>query len=106
MEYHQHTSPSVYVKFPLASDPALIDENLAGRKVFFLIWTTTPWTLPANLGITVHPEYEYVAVEKGDEVYIVAGELLAAVAAKCDLGERDVNGDCDCAGGAVTFPRR
>ncbi|MEA2206007.1 MAG: isoleucyl-tRNA synthetase [Blastocatellia bacterium] len=93
VEYHQHTSPSVYVKFALASDPALIDEKLAGRKVFFLIWTTTPWTLPANLGIAVHPEYEYVAVENNDEVYIVAAELLAAVAAKCELGERDVNGD-------------
>ncbi|HEY3026303.1 MAG TPA: isoleucine--tRNA ligase [Pyrinomonadaceae bacterium] len=93
VEYHQHTSPSVYVKFSLASDPALIDPALAGRKVFLLIWTTTPWTLPANLGIAVHPDYEYVAVEKGDEVYILAGELLEAVTAKCDLGERDVNGD-------------
>jgi len=93
VEYHQHTSPSVYVKFPLASDPALIDEGLAGRRVFFLIWTTTPWTLPANLGIAVHPDYEYAAVEKGDEVYVLASELLEAVAAKCDLSETDVNGD-------------
>ena len=62
VEYHQHTSPSVYVKFPLASDPALIDPALAGRKVFVLIWTTTPWTLPANLGIAVHPDFEYVGV--------------------------------------------
>jgi len=93
VEYHQHTSPSVYVKFPFAGDPATIDANLAGRRVFFLIWTTTPWTLPANLGIAVHPDYEYVAIENGDEVYIVAGELLEAVAAKCDLGERDLNGD-------------
>src|SRR5712664_3409845 len=93
VEYHQHTSPSVYVKFPLSSDPALIDPALAGRKVFSLIWTTTPWTLPANLGIAVHPEYEYVAVASGDEVYIVAAELLEVVAARCDLGERDANGD-------------
>ena len=93
VEYHQHTSPSVYVKFPLKSDPALIDPALAGRKVFVLIWTTTPWTLPANLGITVHPEFEYAAFEHGDEVYIVASELLEAVAAKCDLGERDGTGD-------------
>ena len=61
VEYHQHTSPSVYVKFPLRSDPALIDPALAGRKVFVLIWTTTPWTLPANLGIAVHPDFEYAA---------------------------------------------
>jgi isoleucyl-tRNA synthetase len=85
VEYHQHTSPSVYVKFPLRSDPALIDPTLAGRKVFVLIWTTTPWTLPANLGIAVHPDFEYSAFEYKDEVYIVASELLEAVAAKCGL---------------------
>jgi isoleucyl-tRNA synthetase len=87
VEYHQHTSPSVYVKFPIQSDPAAIDPALAGRKVFVLIWTTTPWTLPANLGIAVHPDFEYSAFEYGDEVYIVASELVAAVAAKCDLGD-------------------
>ena len=86
VEYHQHTSPSVYVKFPLKSDPALIDPALAGRKVFVLIWTTTPWTLPANLGIAVHPDFEYSAFEYGDEVYIVASDLVEAVAAKCELG--------------------
>src|ERR687895_77829 len=75
----------VYLKFPLASDPALIDEKLAGRRVFFLIWTTTPWTLPSNLGIAVHPDFEYSAFEHGDEVYIVASELLEAVTSKCDL---------------------
>jgi isoleucyl-tRNA synthetase len=91
VEYHQHTSPSVYVKFPLASDPALIDPALAGRQVFVLIWTTTPWTLPANLGITVHPDYQYSAFENGDEVYIVASELVTHVARDCgivDEGER------------------
>ncbi|HEY8203642.1 MAG TPA: isoleucine--tRNA ligase, partial [Pyrinomonadaceae bacterium] len=87
VEYHQHTSPSVYVKFPLKSDPALIDPALAGRKVFALIWTTTPWTLPSNLGIAVHPDFEYVAFESGDEVFIVANELLEVVARLCNLAE-------------------
>jgi len=87
VEYHQHTSPSVYVKFPLQSDPATIDPALAGRNVFVVIWTTTPWTLPANLGIAVHPDYEYSAFEHGDEVYIVASDLVEAVAAKCNVGE-------------------
>src|SRR5215510_7526486 len=90
VEYHQHTSPSVYVKFPLATDPAEIDPALAGRKVFVLIWTTTPWTLPANLGIAVHPDFEYSAFEDGDEVFIVASELVEAVAAKCGLSEPKV----------------
>ncbi len=89
VEYHQHTSPSVYVKFPLASDPALIDPALAGRRVFVLIWTTTPWTLPANLGIAVHPDFEYSAFEHGDEVYIVASELVDAVATKCGFGRHE-----------------
>ncbi len=87
VEYAQHSSPSVYVKFPLRSDPALIDPQLAGRNVFALIWTTTPWTLPANLGIAVHPDFEYSALEHGGDVLIVASELVEAVAAKCDLGQ-------------------
>src|SRR5947209_3333301 len=91
VEYHQHQSPSVYVKFPLASDPALIDPALAGRKVFVLIWTTTPWTLPANLGIAVHPDFEYVAFERGSEVYIVASELLDAVVEMCARGELEMS---------------
>jgi isoleucyl-tRNA synthetase len=93
VEYKEHTSPSVYVKFPLASDPAKIDPALAGSKVFFLIWTTTPWTLPANLGIAVNPDFEYSAIENGDEVYVVASELVGAVTAKCGIGPRDANGD-------------
>jgi hypothetical protein len=51
VEYKEHTSPSVYVKFPLQVGPGVqIDGALAGKNVFFVIWTTTPWTLPANLG--------------------------------------------------------
>ena len=85
VEYHQHTSPSVYVKFPLQSDASKIDPALAGRQVFALIWTTTPWTLPANLGIAVHPDFDYVALQSGNEVYIVAADLVEAVSEKCGL---------------------
>ncbi len=83
VEYKEHTSPSVYVKFPLKTDPAEIDGALAGKKVFVVIWTTTPWTLPANLGIAVHPEFDYSAVEANGEVYIVASELAGAFAETC-----------------------
>ncbi|HUS11292.1 MAG TPA: isoleucine--tRNA ligase [Pyrinomonadaceae bacterium] len=93
VEYRQHNSPSVYVKFPLTSDPSLIDPALAGRKVSVLIWTTTPWTLPANLGITVHPDFEYAALEHDDEVYILASELIDTVVEKCALDQRDPNGN-------------
>ena len=76
VEYRDHLSPSIYVKFPLVSDPAKIDEALAEKDVFVLIWTTTPWTLPANLGITFHPDFDYSAIETNGEVYIVASELV------------------------------
>jgi isoleucyl-tRNA synthetase len=104
VEYRQHTSPSVYVKFPLASDPALIDPALAGRKVFILIWTTTPWTLPSNLGIAVHPDFEYSAFEYGEEVYIVASELLEAILEKCALGGPETEGETTTAKVLARFP--
>ncbi len=92
VEYHMHTSPSVYVKFPLKGDGGQIDKNLAGKNVQFVIWTTTPWTLPANLGISVNPEFEYAAVENGDEVLIIASELVGFVAVKCGLGGENPDG--------------
>ena len=101
VEYHQHTSPSVYVKFPLSEksrESKAFKRELLGdeddpRKVFFLIWTTTPWTLPANLGIAVHPEFDYVGIEHGDDVYVVAKELAADVVMKCGLGVQHSGGD-------------
>ena len=87
VEYREHTSPSVYVKFPLLTDPAEIDPALSGRHVFVVIWTTTPWTLPANMGITVHPEFGYSAVEANGEVYIVATELIGAFTEGCGLAD-------------------
>jgi isoleucyl-tRNA synthetase len=91
VEYQIHTSPSVYVKFPLKGDGSQIDEALAGKNVKFVIWTTTPWTLPANLGISVHPDFEYAAIENGDEVLIIASELVGFVVVKCglDYGENE-----------------
>jgi isoleucyl-tRNA synthetase len=88
VEYKEHTSPSVYVKFPLKSDPAHIDPALADKNVFLVIWTTTPWTLPANMGIAVHPEFDYSAIEVSDaEVFIVASELAKAFAESCGFAE-------------------
>jgi len=63
------------VKFPLTSVPAELQSALAGRPAFAVIWTTTPWTLPANLAIAVHPTQEYVAVEVAARL-IVARALL------------------------------
>jgi isoleucyl-tRNA synthetase len=85
VEYENHTSPTVWVKYPLLDDPARIDPALKGKKVSTIIWTTTPWTLPASMAVAFHPDEEYVALESGDEVYIVAAKLAADVAAKCNL---------------------
>lgn len=82
VEYENHSSPSIWVRFALKSDPAKIDASLAGRKVWGLIWTTTPWTIPANMAIAFHPKFEYSAVEVEGEVYLLASELVAANAAK------------------------
>jgi isoleucyl-tRNA synthetase len=82
VEYEDHTSPSVYVAFPVESDLSDIDPSLAGSDWSIVIWTTTPWTLPANLAIAFHPNYEYSAVRVGGKGFIVATELLKTVADK------------------------
>lgn len=82
VEYYDHTSPSIYVRF------ALPDEGL--KKVFaaadpsrayVVIWTTTPWTLPDNMGVCLHPEFTYALVEADGSQYILAEELVKSCAA-------------------------
>jgi isoleucyl-tRNA synthetase len=85
IEYANHTSPSVWVKYRLASDPAKIDPALAGKNVSTIIWTTTPWTLPASMAVAFHPTLEYVALEHNGEVYIVADALAKATIEKSNL---------------------
>ncbi|HLQ51568.1 MAG TPA: isoleucine--tRNA ligase [Terriglobales bacterium] len=85
VEYEMHTSPSVWVKYALTSDPAAIDPALRGKKVSTIIWTTTPWTLPASMAVAFHPELEYVALQSGDAVYIVADALAKATIESCSL---------------------
>jgi len=80
VEYSDHKSPSTWVRFPLKSDAAAIDPALAGKRVYTVIWTTTPWTLPANLAVAYNPRFEYVAYETSGEVYIVAADLLEETA--------------------------
>jgi isoleucyl-tRNA synthetase len=87
VEYEQHISPSIYVRYRLTSDPSAIDAALKGKQVSTIIWTTTPWTLPASLAVAFHPGFEYVALQVASgEVYIVAAELAEAVSAACKLG--------------------
>ena len=81
VEYHEHKSPSVYVNFALQDATRLGLDGETGMA----IWTTTPWTLPANLAIAVHPEVEYVAVKHGERSYIVAKALAATFIENCEL---------------------
>ena len=87
VEYENHTSPSVYVRYKLTSAPESLDPSLKGREVYTIIWTTTPWTLPASMAVAFHPDFEYVALARGSEVYIVAAQLAASVIQNCQLGE-------------------
>ena len=87
VEYENHTSSTVWVKYALLDDPAKLDPALAGKKVSTIIWTTTPWTLPASMAVAFHPNEEYVALESGGEVYIVASRLAKDTAAKCGLAD-------------------
>jgi len=87
VEYEDHTSTTVWVKYALSDDPARIDAALKGKNVFTIIWTTTPWTLPASMAVAFHPDQDYVALESGGEVYIVAAKLVNAVIEKCKLAD-------------------
>ena len=76
VDYADHTSPSIYVKFPFNGEAAELAPELAGQQVSVVIWTTTPWTLPANLAIALHPDYQYAAVAVDGEVLILASKLV------------------------------
>ncbi|REJ13783.1 MAG: isoleucine--tRNA ligase [Caldibacillus debilis] len=75
IEYKDKRSPSIYVAFAVKDGKGVLEE---GTKI--IIWTTTPWTIPANLGIAVHPEFAYAVVEVKGEKYLLAEDLLQDVA--------------------------
>jgi isoleucyl-tRNA synthetase len=98
VEYEQHTSPSVYVRYKLTSNPAAIlgapssptaspsAKTGEAAQIYTIIWTTTPWTLPASLAVAFNPELDYVALQNTDgNVYIVLEALAASVKAACNL---------------------
>ncbi|HQL42130.1 MAG TPA: class I tRNA ligase family protein, partial [Candidatus Omnitrophota bacterium] len=93
VEYENHTSPSVYVKFPV-SNPEGVPCDLKGKELFLLVWTTTPWTLLANVAVAIHPEYEYSFVETGDSVLILEKTLAEKVLAKGGIQKFKVIKQC------------
>ena len=96
VEYENHTSPTVWVRYGMQSDPRTIDSALADvritkdKPVYTIIWTTTPWTLPASMAVAFHPAEEYVALEGPDGIYIVAEKLAKDVASKCGFPDAPV----------------
>jgi len=91
VEYDQETSLTVWVKYPLLDDPARIAPELRGKKVATVIWTTTPWTLPASMAVAFHPDEDYVALESGPDVYLVAAKRAQDFIAKANLaGAREI----------------
>ncbi len=93
VEYEQHTSPSVYVRYKLTSDPGAIHSALAGKDAYTIIWTTTPWTLPASQAVAFNPHLEYVALQCADATYIVAEALLSSVIVNARLMSGKNNGE-------------
>ena len=89
VEYADHESLAVTVAFPVKNLPEGVFPLTPRKNLSFLIWTTTPWTLPANLGISVHPDFEYVSVQVGEAVYILAKVLLPQVAGLCGWKSSD-----------------
>jgi isoleucyl-tRNA synthetase len=92
VEYEDHTSPSIYVKFPLVTSPSVLSQTFPGvvfpggmKLVSVVIWTTTPWTLPANQAVCLHGDIDYAFVQVGDEVLIVAEKLVESVMKACGL---------------------
>ena len=94
VEHNEHTSPSIYVKFPVQSGIPQSVGVLNSEKLFMVIWTTTPWTLPANLAICLHPEFIYVAVAHGDDTYIVAEDRLSMLVSEWEWKDYKILGSC------------
>ena len=84
VEYEDHTSPSLYVKFAV-NNPEVIPGLPKGKKVYLLVWTTTPWTLLANVAVAVHPKFEYCFFEYNNEVLIIEKTRSQFVLAKEDF---------------------
>ena len=93
VEYYDHTSPSIFVRFPLQDDGLKQVFSAADpAHAFVVIWTTTPWTLPDNMAVCLHPEFTYVLVEVDGAQYLLAEELLASCAEQFGWSEPKILG--------------
>lgn len=102
VEYADHTSTSIYVRFKFDEDSTekINNKILTGntKPVYAIIWTTTPWTIPSNMAISMHPRFEYTFFEYKDDVYVVAQELLSSFLKDVEWEESDIKVIGSCVG--------
>jgi isoleucyl-tRNA synthetase len=84
VEYTEHVSASIYVKFKLNS-PENIDGSLKNKNINLVIWTTTPWTLVANVAVVAHPDFKYLLIQISDEFLIIEKNLSSSVLERCNI---------------------
>lgn len=99
VEYDDHTSPSIYVKFPIVTSPSVLGNTFPGvafpegvKLASVVIWTTTPWTLPANQAVCLHRDIDYAFVQVGDQLLVMAEKLIESVAKACKFEDYRVLG--------------
>lgn len=86
--YEDYVSRSIYVRFPLKDDPNGVFEGI--DNLYTIIWTTTPWTIPANLAVAFHPRFDYDIVRVGEDHYVLVHELVEKVMAKAGFNDYQV----------------
>jgi isoleucyl-tRNA synthetase len=87
VEYRDHRSPSLFIKFTVVQDPSSVLPTSSGKRVHFVIWTTTPWTLPGNQAVGINANYTYVVLLVGEEIFLVAESRLEALRASLNFQE-------------------
>ena len=104
VEYADHTSTSIYVRFKFDEESnAKINKEILkqvqnDKDIYAVIWTTTPWTIPSNMAISMHPKFEYTFFEYKGDVYVAAQELLGAFLADVGWEEKDIKVLGSCVG--------
>jgi isoleucyl-tRNA synthetase len=81
IEYHNHRSPSIFVKFTTSKPSESLKDLIGDAPAHVLVWTTTPWTLPSNVAVAAHPDFTYAVIRHGDQHYIVVENLLEKLSA-------------------------
>ncbi|MBI1388807.1 MAG: isoleucine--tRNA ligase [bacterium] len=97
LEYEDHVSPAIFVRFPFTPESTAKLTGkcpaLSGKPVNAVIWTTTPWTLPANRAVCLHPNFIYTFIDAGDESILIAKDLAASFTEKTGLAANASHGD-------------